>query len=124
MTSVLIAEDSYTDRNLLKDFFETQGFEIAGEAINGMHAALMYEETKPDLVTLDILMDKRDGLIGIQKIMDLDEQARIIVVSSIRDKEKVVRALDLGAQAYVLKPFDEMKLKNTLHKLGFKGLAK
>ena len=120
MASVLIVEDSYNDRKNLIRFFKDYGFEIAGEAINGMHAALMYEDLSPDLVTMDLLMDSKDGFLGIEKIRALDNGAQIVVVTSVRDKAKVVKALDLGAAAYIIKPFDKTKLTHTLHQLGFK----
>ncbi len=83
----------------------------------GMHAALMYSDLNPDLVTMDILMDNKDGFIGIEKIIELDKEAQILVVTSVREKEKVMHALDLGARAYILKPFDEVKFVSTLKKL-------
>lgn len=117
--SVLIVEDSYTDRKLLRNYFEDKGFSILGEAINGLHAVLMYEDLKPDLVTMDIIMESKDGLLGIEKILEIDKEAKILVVTSVRDKEKVMKALDLGATAYILKPFEELKLEYTLKKMGF-----
>jgi len=120
MARVLIVDDTVIFRQKLKHILENEGHEVIGQAANGLQAAVKYKELKPDLVTMDIVMAESDGIDGIQRIKSNDPNAEILVVSSVREKEIVMHALSEGAHAYVLKPFEPVKIITTLENMGFK----
>ena len=81
---------------------------VTGIANNGVEAIKLIEEKKPDLVVLDIIMPILDGLGVLEKLntMDLDPKPRIIVLSAVGQDKITQRAISLGADYYVIKPFD------------------
>ena len=82
MATVLIVDDSKTSRRILKNILIENGYEIIGEATDGQTGYEKYIEFRPDLVTLDITMPVLDGLGCLEKIMQLDKNANVIMVTA------------------------------------------
>ncbi len=106
MATVLIVDDSRTSRRILRNILTENGYEIVGEAENGQIGYEKYIELKPDLVTLDITMPVLDGLGCLDKIMQLDKEANVIMVTAAGQKSKMVEAIKLGAAEFIQKPFE------------------
>lgn len=118
---ILIIDDALFMRNLMKDTLTKAGFEICGESANALEGIEKYKEVKPDLVTLDIIMPRMeeiDGVTAVKKIISLDPEAKIVIVSALGEKNLIQEALEHGAKDFVIKPFTAAKLldviKNTL----------
>jgi two-component system chemotaxis response regulator CheY len=110
---VLICDDSLFSRTALSSIFKKEGFEVCGEAENGIDAVERYRTLKPDLVTMDILMSKNqegDGIAAVKAIMKIDPNAKIIMISAMNQNAFVVEALEAGAKEFVTKPFDHAKV--------------
>jgi two-component system chemotaxis response regulator CheY len=86
------------------------GYEIVGEAQNGAEAVERYTELKPDLVTMDIVMPDITGLEAVKEIARLDPSARILMCSAIDQQPLAQEAVEAGARAYVVKPFQPHQL--------------
>lgn len=110
MAKVLIIDDSRTSRHLLRNILEKNGHEIIGEAANGQEGYEKYIELQPDVVTLDITMPVLDGLGALDKIMTLDSEANVVMITAAGQKEKMVEAIKLGAAEFIQKPFDENQI--------------
>jgi two-component system chemotaxis response regulator CheY len=95
---VLIVDDALFMRRMLADILKKEGFEICGEAENGKESVIKYQELKPDLVTMDIVMPK------------IDPRARIIMVSAMGQHSLVVEAIQAGAKDFVTKPFQPSRV--------------
>ena len=122
MARILIADDSQLMCNILRVMLEKAGYEVVGKATNGKEALEMYAELKPDLVTMDILMEGGDGITCLEKIIQLDPSARVIMVSAVSQKRKEELARKIGAVGYVTKPFQKDDiLKQTREALAGKG---
>ena len=80
---VLICDDAAFMRMMIKDILTKNGYEVAGEAENGLKAIEKYNETKPDLVMLDITMTKLDGIQDLKQITQTDSSANIIMCSAM-----------------------------------------
>ena len=107
--SVLIADDNKEFCNILNDYLLNQrDIIVTGIAKDGLEALKLIEERKPDLVVLDIIMPHLDGLGVLEKLasMNLDPFPRIIVLSAVGQDKITQRAITLGADYYVVKPFD------------------
>lgn len=107
--SVIIADDNKEFCNILNDYLLNQrDIVVVGVAKDGVEALKLIEEKKPDLVVLDIIMPHLDGLGVLEKLnsMDLDPMPRIIVLSAVGQDKITQRAITLGADYYVVKPFD------------------
>lgn len=117
MASVLIVDDSMVMRKTLKSILEKEGFTIAEEATNGEEAVAKYQTAKPDFVTMDINMPKKDGIQAVKEIKAIDSNAKIVMISSLDEKELVVEAIKSGAKYYILKPVTENKVREVMEKL-------
>jgi two-component system response regulator (stage 0 sporulation protein A) len=107
--SVLIADDNKEFCNILNDYLLSQrDIMVTGIAKDGIEALKLIKERKPDLVVLDIIMPHLDGLGVLERLgsMDLDPIPKIIVLSAVGQDKITQRAITLGADYYVVKPFD------------------
>lgn len=111
---VLVVDDSNFMRMMIKSILKSHGFEIVGEARNGLDALLMYEKLKPNVVTMDITMPEFNGIKGVKAITAIYPDANIIVVSSMSQESFVNEALTAGAKGYVLKPFSKEQLLKSI----------
>jgi len=117
MARVLIVDDSRTSRKFLRDILEHSGNEVAGEAVNGKEGFEMYQKLKPDIVTMDITMPEMDGIESLKLIMRYDPSARIIMVTAAGQQQKMVEAVKYGALEFMSKPFDTIKIVETIQKV-------
>lgn len=105
---VLIVDDALFIRNRIRNVIEKiENAEVVGEASNGDDAITLYKELRPDLVTMDLIMPKSDGIRAIEEIMKIDKKAQIVVVSALGQELTITDALGKGAKEYVKKPFRE-----------------
>ncbi len=114
---VLIADDSNFMRNSLKAILEKCQCEVVGEAANGAEVVTKYKELHPDLVTLDVIMPQMNGFETLKVLKSIDPAANVIMVTSLSSKEDVTNCINLGAKYYLVKPFDEAKVMETVMKV-------
>lgn len=100
---VLIVDDAYFMRGLIKKELIGFGCEVVGEAKNGKDAINLYKKLNPDIVTMDIHMPELDGLEAIRKIKEINPSAKILVITG--DFESEVKAFKAGATDFLRKPF-------------------
>ena len=106
---VLIVDDATTTRVLLRKLLEPHGFECI-DAKSGEEAVKVYHAQRPDLVLLDIHMDKLSGMAVVQVIFKLDPKARIVMVTSDSEKRITDELLRMGVKEVVYKPFQSERL--------------
>lgn len=111
---VLIVDDSSSLRNHLKKILEDLHFEVVGMADNGIMAITKYKETKPDIIMIDMIMPQMGGLDCLRLLKQVDPKVAAIMVSSLSSQEAVVSCLKEGAKHYILKPYDEEKIKQVM----------
>ena len=116
MANILIVDDSRISRKVLRNVLEGQGHTIVGEAGNGNEALEQYDKLHPDLVTLDITMPGMDGIEALGHIKEKDPEAKVLMITAAGQKEKMLEAIRLGCVDYILKPFDETTLTQTVRK--------
>lgn len=102
---VLIVDDAVFMRDMIKDIFSGDDFEIVGEAVHGVEAVDRYGSLKPDLVTMDIVMPFKSGIEATKEILASDAQARIVMCSALGQESLVMEALEAGAKDFIVKPF-------------------
>ncbi len=103
---VLIVDDAAFSRTSLRDILVGAGYEIAGMAQDGDEGIFLYEILRPDIVTMDLVMPRRDGLSAIKAIREFDPHAQIVVCSALTDAKSVREALLAGARDFIVKPYD------------------
>ncbi|GAA0177204.1 sporulation transcription factor Spo0A [Clostridium sediminicola] len=107
--NVIIADDNKEFCNILNDYLLNQrDIMVTGIAKDGLEALDLIQEKKPDLIILDIIMPHLDGLGVLEKLstLNIDPIPRVIVLSAVGQDKITQRALTLGADYYVVKPFD------------------
>jgi two-component system chemotaxis response regulator CheY len=113
---VLIVDDLTFIKMVLKDLVEKAGFRVVGEASDGEEALKLYDEKRPDVVLLDITMPKMDGLTALQKILEMDPQAKVIMCSALGQQRLIVQAIQLGAKDFIVKPFRPERVIGSIKK--------
>lgn len=122
MATVLIVDDASFMRAVLKKIVLQCGHEVVAEAVNGDEAIDKYQQYKPDIVLLDIVMPAgtkaKDGIEALKKIMAIDPSATVIMCSSMGQQALVAEALKSGAKDFIVKPFQPQKVMEVLNKWG------
>jgi two-component system chemotaxis response regulator CheY len=116
LKKVLVVDDSMVMRAMISDILTKDGFKVVGQAKNGKEAVEQYVKLTPDLVTMDIIMPGEHGTDVVKKIVEVDKDARIIIVSGLNQKSLVMQALDNGAKDFLVKPFENNELLEAAHK--------
>jgi response regulator NasT len=99
---ILVAEDEALIRLDLVEMLTEAGYEVVGQATNGVEAVALAKELKPDLAILDVKMPELDGISAAQEIIEISP---VLMLTAFSQKELVERARDAGVMAYVVKPF-------------------
>ena len=115
--TVLVVDDAAFMRMMLKDILTQDGYEIVGEAENGIPAIKLYQDLKPDLVTMDIVMPEMNGIEAVKGIISFDPQAKILMVSAMGQQFLVKEAIQAGAKDFIVKPFQPVKVLAALEKI-------
>lgn len=102
MTRILIAEDETLIRMDLSEMLREAGYEVVGEATDGLEAIELAKQLKPDLAILDVKMPKLDGISAASEIISI---CPTLMLTAFSQRELVERARDAGVMGYVVKPF-------------------
>lgn len=114
---VMVVDDTLFMRTKLKIVLEGLGHRVVAEAANGKEAVEKYVEFKPDVVTMDITMPVMDGLSALREIRALDAGAVVVMVSAMGQEDFVEKAILAGAWNYILKPFENGKIKAVMDRM-------
>jgi len=114
---VLIVDDLTFIKMVLKDLVEKAGFRVVGEASDGEEALRMFEEKRPDIVLMDITMPKMDGLTALQRILEKDPEAKVIMCSALGQQRLILQAIQLGAKDFIVKPFRPERVIGSIKKI-------
>jgi two-component system chemotaxis response regulator CheY len=118
MKRLLIVDDALFMRKLIRGVAGEAGWDVAGEAANGEQALELYQQLKPELVTMDLVMPVMGGLEALRKIRELDPEARVVVVTALDQKQALMDSIREGAIDFIVKPFERERILGLLRKLG------
>ena len=107
---IMLVDDARVMRLMLSRIFEKAGYEIVGEAGDGIEAVEKYKEIRPDLVMMDITMPEMSGIDAVKEIIRFDPEARIIMCTAMGQRTLVLEAIAAGARNYIVKPFTPSKV--------------
>jgi two-component system chemotaxis response regulator CheY len=102
---VLIVDDAVFMRNMIRDIFTGGGFQVVGEAANGLEAVEKFRELRPDLTTMDIVMPFKSGIEATREIVKIDPRAVVVMCSALGQEALVMEAIEAGASDFIVKPF-------------------
>ena len=109
---VLVVDDSMFVTKQISQILTSEGFDVLATAADGQEGLDKYKELYPnvDLVTMDITMPKMDGVTALEKIIEFDASARVVMISALGKQDLVKKSLLLGARNYIVKPLDRKKV--------------
>ncbi|MGF1579627.1 MAG: response regulator [Gemmataceae bacterium] len=113
---LLIVDDALIMRKRIRDIAEEVGWVVVGEAKNGEEAVSLFQQETPDLVTLDIVMPKMDGVAALKEMVASDPNARVVMVSAVDQKAKLTECIQTGALDFIVKPFEKIRLQQLFEK--------
>ena len=115
--SILICDDAAFMRMMIKGILGKGGYDVAGEAENGLKAVEKYKELSPDLVLMDITMPEMDGIQAVREIKKIDANAKVIMCSAMGQQAMVVESIQAGAKDFIVKPFQEDRVLEAVKKV-------
>ncbi len=125
MTDVLVVDDDNDTVDVLCEYLGLKGMNVVGRAKNGREAHELYEELRPDVVLLDVLMPDFDGFYGLQKILEFDPHAKVIMVTASEFTDvKQNKLKSLGASAVICKPYETEDIIKTIEELSRAVISK
>ncbi len=117
MARVLVADDASFMRQMIREIVESEGFEVCGEASDGVEAVDEFKRLQPDVVTMDIVMPLKSGIDAVRGIMALDPTACVVMCSALGQETLVTEAIQAGAKDFIVKPFKPDDVIDTLKKV-------
>jgi two-component system chemotaxis response regulator CheY len=114
---VLIVDDALFMRNMLRRILEGEGCEIVAEATNGDEGVEQFRLHAPDIVTMDIIMPVKNGIEALKEILAVNAKACVIMCSALGQEALVAEASAAGARDFILKPFNEVRVREVIAKL-------
>ncbi|KIP53565.1 response regulator [Leucobacter komagatae] len=117
MTRVVLVDDQALVREGIRGLLAVAGFDVVGEAEDGMGAVALIEDTRPDVALIDIRMPRFDGLWALRALKEGGSQVPVLVLTTFDDDEALVRAIQLGARGYLLKDITLAQLTHAVEVL-------
>lgn len=114
--NIQVVDDSPLTVKKITQLLENLGHNVVTVSATGKSAIFDYQYTKPDMVTMDITMPDMDGITATRRIMEMDKNAKIVMITSHSQKQMVMDSIAAGALGYVMKPVDIDKLQATIEK--------
>lgn len=113
-STVLIVDDAEFMRVMLKDILADMDLAVVGEAGDGDQAVELFVKLRPDLVLLDIMLPTVGGIEALEEIIAEDPNARVVMITALGQKEEVLTSIKAGARDFIVKPFDQDRVHETL----------
>ena len=109
---VLVVDDSMFVTKQIGQILTSEGFDVVATASDGIEGVEKYKELYPniDLVTMDITMPRMDGVSALEKIIEFDKDAKVVMIRALGKQDLVKRSLLIGAKNYIVKPLDRKKV--------------
>lgn len=115
--TALVIDDDKGVVSVLSDFLQIKGIKVIGKGYDGLEAVAMYKKLRPDVVFLDVLMEKYDGFYAFEEIKKIYPDAAIIMMTSDSSDIMHEKLSLIDASAIIYKPYDIEEIVHTLNKI-------
>lgn len=113
----IVVDDIPFARKIIADILRAAGHQVVAEAGDGDEAIEAYKKHNPDFLTMDIVMPKRNGIDACRKIIESDQNAKVIIISALAHEQLLMEAINSGARDYILKPFAPEDILKSIKRL-------
>ncbi len=113
ITCIVVDDDKYTTK-LFSEILELIGLQVLGQGHSGSEAVCLYKQHKPDVAFIDVMMPKTDGFYAVEKILEIDPEAKIVAVTADLTLETQQKLKKLEVTAIIYKPFSQEEIKRVL----------
>lgn len=117
MYKILLVDDAGFMRMMIKNNLTKAGYTSFVEGEDGQRAIELYQQEKPDLVIMDITMPNVNGIQALAEIKKLDPSAKVVMCSAMGQESMVMDAISLGAMDFIVKPFKQDRIVQTVSKI-------
>ncbi len=117
MIQVIIADEMLIDRKQLRKLLEHNGIDVVSESSNGIHAFNEFRIFKPDIIFLALSMPMMDGITTMKRIKEAYDEAKIVLVGDEESRRHLFEGLELGADEYIMKPYNQTQINKVIRKL-------
>ena len=117
MSKIMVVDDAGFMRKMIQTYLRKAGYTDFVEGEDGQKAVELYDSEKPDLVLMDITMPNMDGIEALRQIRSKDPAARVVMCSAMGQESMVMEAIKLGAMDFIVKPFKEDRIIQTVGKV-------
>lgn len=117
MYKIMLVDDAGFMRMMIKNYLKKAGYTDFVEGEDGQRAVELYQQEKPDLVIMDITMPNMNGIDALREIKKGDANAKVIMCSAMGQESMVMDAITLGAIDFIVKPFKEDRIVQTVNKV-------
>ncbi len=117
MSKILIVDDAALMRTMIKNALKAEGDHIILEAKDGEESVELYKATNPHLVTMDITMDIKNGVVAAKEILSIDKKAKIIMITALGQEEYLKECVGAGVKDFIVKPFTKERVVSAVNKI-------
>ena len=114
--TVLVVDDIAFVRKTLTKILTDAQYQVVGEAADGNEAVNMFAKLRPDVVTMDVVMPQLSGIEATRKILRIDKNAKVVMISAMGQENLIMEAINVGVKDYILKPFVAEDILRTLER--------
>ncbi len=114
LTSVIIVDDDNTLVKVFEQYLKLNNINVLGQCYDGKEAVTLYEKLKPDVVLLDIMMPHYDGFYALEKIKEIDPDAKVIAVTADLTEDTEKKLENLKVSGIIYKPYDMKDILSTI----------
>jgi two-component system, chemotaxis family, chemotaxis protein CheY len=123
MKRLLVVDDALFMRKMICSVAAEAGWQVVAEATNGAEGVSLYQQHRPDLVTMDLVMPIMGGLEALRQIRAFDPEAKVVVVTALDQKQSLMDSIRDGAIDFIVKPFERERVLALLAKLESKAVS-
>jgi two-component system chemotaxis response regulator CheY len=114
--TAMVVDDVAFVRKTLTEILTAAHYQVVAEAADGQQAIEMYVKHRPDIVTMDVVMPNMSGIDAMRRIIQVDREAKVVIISAMGQESLIMEAINVGAKDYLLKPFTAEDVLKTVER--------
>jgi len=122
LTSAIIVDDDENIVKVFEQYLQLNNINVLGHCYDGKEAVILYQKLKPDVVLLDVMMPHHDGFYALEKIREIDPEAKVIAVTADLTEDTETKLQNLKISGIIYKPYDMKSILNTIESVNAQAI--